>query len=448
MEGARIKLVLGTFLGLTDVDHISKWLSGRPRFTIGFVRAALRSETSSNIIFQAYLKKMTTMETTNVYARDDGTVASLVDKVKRNAFNPKSNALDKHRGALLSNACLKYCLTGQPVVPGREKELLFLEYGFAYGRVNADYLGLSDILESTECVVFEPLVAHAIFEAFFATGTLEERLQSTLEPSAMGFQFETAIPFIFPVVLFKDGQNLEEHLYFTMYKDELPDWVKGKWKIGGSAYSVFANGEGEDDVNTVAKWLRKWRDSGWGKAIGRLPPFFYPGKAFGGDVLWLAFNVDNYHPTLWIIQSKLASKFNLEKAMRVLRPELAYQENRETTKPVTPKKWITPRDEYLAEIVDIPIVTVLLAFPATVNFANPAPPPSDRVTRSGRQQTPQLLPTKHVQQFKHRRGGAKFEQDLQLIIDASNMDTFLSSDQLHFLRMLKEVAPVQVWDEE
>ena len=375
---------------------------------------------------------MTIFDIKDSAARDDGTLAALVAKASRTAFNPTLEENDKRREISLSNACLKYCLTGQPFVPGFERELLFLEFGFAYGRVwQEGYLGgLRGILDNTKCVIFEPLVVCAVYNTFFASGMLEDRLQAVFNSSAMGFQFETAIPFVFPPVLFpNDGQTLlEDHIYFSDYKNVLPEWAKGVWNIGGQAYGVFANFEDENGVNnTVAKWLKKWRDQGWGKAMGRLPPFFFPGKTFGGDVLWLAFHRETHNPMLWNIQSKLAGTFSLRKAMMTLRPELVYQENRETTKPTILDKWIEPRKQFLTEIKDIPVVTVLLAFPANVRLAVPTLTQSGRETRSGQGQTPPLLPTDFVQQVNHQRVGSKFKQDLQMIIDASNMhNSFIS----------------------
>jgi hypothetical protein len=320
-----VKKYLRVFLALNKVgkevlEHLAKWLRGRPRWTATFLETYLvrtRTELSdgtrgcfndsdSRIVegLDRYITIMTSEEkeitgTNQRYSWSAGE-ASAYAAIKRVKDLEVTKALEK--------AIFDFSVSGKPSYLEKHTKWL-IEIGVAAVSVEQsarnNFVGVLD----------EPIVIQAGINFF----NLERNLQNHLRDQEGSVQGEGLEKLMLPA--FQHRERLPNILKKQLGTDHC---FEGYLVSSRSSYGVLAL-DCKDDIPRTIEWIESAASA---QFEGLVPPFCYPDDNFGPDLMFLMWNNEYTEFRTALAQAKFSKGVNQLDALRTLVPKWLYCENR------------------------------------------------------------------------------------------------------------------------
>lgn len=301
------------------IQHISKWLRGRPRWAASFLEVYLFRK-----------KKDTFQGTHGIFSASSAKLIEALDRYlasyttdptapapRRGSHTPKKGSpykaiekavmQHKNRGVRKSvdNAVFKYAVGGNAAILTGDTNRL-IEVGVAALRV----------YESGSCAVLdEPIMAQAGINYFsLGAATLEN-----LAEQELGGQGEAFEKLMLPAIQDHLPRLLQAQQEASEYE------VLSKFRVSArSAYGVLAI-DCKTDISATIKWIE---DAASASFEGQVAPFCYPDNFMGPDLLFLMWNQGHTEFVGCLSQAKYRKDINLTGALRTIMPSLLYHENR------------------------------------------------------------------------------------------------------------------------
>ena len=309
---------LEIFLDLSSVDddvvtHVGKWLRGRPRFTATFFESFIVQD------FKAEYTKGTMGDFTGnteqfIQALDRFVAGMSLDK----ASNRRTSWVETHPTAYaaiervvdendyelrrdLENAFFKYAIEGVAVLLSSRTKVLIHTGVAALDISNSK----PDILEFA-AKIDEPLMIQAGIRFFGLQRVLERYLHESPKDGYDECFERVMLP------------GIQQKLQDLLVKQFPDDDFAGYFVSSRSSYGVLASVSGADDVAATVKWMQ---DAAGAKFEGLVPPFCYPDKHFGPDLVFLLWDMQYKKYRIVISQAKFRKESDQARAMRTLVPE-------------------------------------------------------------------------------------------------------------------------------
>ncbi|CAB9502644.1 expressed unknown protein [Seminavis robusta] len=295
------------------LEHISKWLRGRPRWTATFlevylVRARIQDYKGTRgqlppvgtLLIQALDRYL------DVYTSDD--IKNIPQSDRRKPFDPPEGtafgAIKKvvteceyEVAKWLESAIFKFVVGGKSqIIDRRQEELIVI--GVAAVSADGNYKGVLD----------EPIIIQAGINCFSLTKSVINNLISQ-ETGGQGEAFEKLL---LPAIQ-KNFHNILREQHGT-------DVVLTNKKVPHrSAYGVLARQCSHPEQ--TMQWIE---DATTARVEGQVPPFCYPDTKIGPDLMFLMWNADYSQYIFVISQVKYRKDFK-----RTMTPDLLYHEKRD-----------------------------------------------------------------------------------------------------------------------
>jgi len=323
-------------VGKDLVEHVGKWLTGRPRWAATFIETYLEKpqtrkhningdfrppEVPLIMALNRYIEICSCPNTES--PRDSWTLE------ERSAFSAVRN-MYKKEGKQWSDmhwsfrkAVFGFSLGGSPqVVQSHAAELI--EQGVASVETEPTTANSVEAqpAESTgskekgfiRCRISEPLIIQASLNYFGLDEFTAEQLAAVLDDDVVkGIKFED---FLLPAILRRfrgpAAEQLQEDSFLSEYH-----------VLGWSSYGVLAT-RCAKPTETI-DWLNRSMDA---RFEGAVTPFCFPDKLFGPDLAFFVRTIAWKDFLLGATQAKLRNKLNEAEALRTLVPELFFCKNR------------------------------------------------------------------------------------------------------------------------
>jgi len=304
------------------IDHVSKWLRGRPRWTASFLEvylvrkpddnyAASKSRTRGNFSFEGGRLMEAMDRYIDVFTRGDK--KEIAEGERRKSFDPpegtaysaiSSAKAEADYGLVktLESAIFKFAVGGQPCFVLQHYRLL-IEVGVA---------ALCTVGED-KAILDEPLMIQAGINLFSVEKAMVENMAAQ-ENGGLGEAFEKLM---LPAIQKRFPDILQEQL------NSKGGVLKNYWVSPRSSYGVLALNC--TDISSTIKWIE---DATAAKFEGQVPPFCYPDTSIGPDVIFLMWNEFYTEYIATICQANYRKKLNQLDALRTITPSLLYCENR------------------------------------------------------------------------------------------------------------------------
>jgi hypothetical protein len=379
-----VKVYLLVFLVLDEVgkevlEHIAKWLRGRPRWTATFLETYLvrtkksRSERtrgrfnkSEGMVVEGldrYISVMTTEgeDTTGTNRRHSWSAgeASAYAAIKKVKDPEVTKALEK--------AIFNFSVGGKPSYLEKDTKWL-IEIGVAAVSVEQtasdNFVGVLD----------KPIVVQAGINFF----NLETNLQGRLLAQEGGGQGEGFEKLMLPA--FQDRRRLQGILENQLGTGH---GFEGYLVSAGSSYGVLAL-DCKGDIARTIEWIESAASA---QFEGLVPPFCYADDNFGPDVMFLMWNNEYTEFRTALAQAKLRKEINQLEALRTLVPKWLYHESRSNNAKRSSKvndelweKWKIAEAKLIRD--DIPCLRLMVQYPANrTSSAEPGPIHDDNAKR-------------------------------------------------------------------
>ncbi|CAB9511448.1 expressed unknown protein [Seminavis robusta] len=335
MEAADVIEYISKFLDISSlgddlVDHVGKWLTGRPRWVATFIETYLeKPETKYPRTDGRFSKEeLPFIKALNRYIEICTEKSSTNprwswDLQDRSAYSAVRHMYDEGKGnknkmewsevhSTFQRAVFDFSLGGKvQVVDGHAAKLI--EQGIAA----VDIPSTDDSSSQYVCAkVCEPLIIQASLNLFGLNEFVTKKLVSTGSDSEKGNVFEE---FLLPSVQHRFLENIQSQFGKDFLKDHM---VPGR-----SSYGVLATKC--DKPSDTIKWTRSSLEA---RFEGAFAPFCFPDTLFGPDLTFFMRNKKNWDGFHFVVvQAKLKFELNVADALRTLVPELFFHKNRGTT---------------------------------------------------------------------------------------------------------------------
>ena len=441
LDAQDVKSYMGSFLylqgsGVEDsvIQHVSKWLRGRPRWTASFLEVYLVREkvdgyqgtrgqfSSSSALLMEALDRYLAVMTTDPKSPN-----------RRQSFSPGSysayaaimRAVTKHPNYkvhfALQRAIFRFVVGGRPT-PISEQPRMLIEVGVAAVAGGPD-----------EAVIDEPIIVQAGINFF----TLEDATTENLVAQEQGGLGEAFEKIMLPAI-----QKKLRALLQTQHKG---DNAFPEYNVScRSAYGVLAM-DCKESIESTLNWIEAATNATF---EGQVPPFCYPDDHFGPDLMFLMWNNSYSGFISAIAQAKYRRNFTQESALRTITPSLLYHQNRDSEPSVSEKlteglkdRWERLKEKVIGDdrgclrlMVQYPSKKKRAAAPGRTEDDSPKavtnPPPDNP--------PPDNPPPKPARSLRARR---KRKLGWLSTVSQENADTFFDGDALAKLKALKSPKP-------
>ena len=324
VKGVRDYLNLFLDLEVNDpaeaiVQHVSKWLRGRPRFSASFLEVYLVRSATENFKGTRGLEKYSSASGKLMQALDRYLTILTTDpksKNKEHSFTPSKrtpfgairNVIMDHPeyklGRVLETAIFKFAVGGRPVYLNKHTRML-IEIGVA--------AVVSNGKNENEAVLDEPIMIQAGIN-FFTLETAAEENLSYSEAGGQGIAFEKLM---LPAIQKRLRSLLKkQHASETDLQDF---FVSSR-----SAYGILAV-DCKDSIKSTIEWIEAATKATF---EGQVAPFCYPDDHFGPDLMFLMWNYFYTEFVTAISQAKFKLSVKQAEALRSMTPSLFYKEQR------------------------------------------------------------------------------------------------------------------------
>lgn len=298
------------------IQHVCKWLRGRPRWTASFLEAYLARKEKPESRRTRGTFSTTSAKLMEALDRYLANYTTNPDSDRRGSYNPEKgspfvairNARLKYAeydlGATLQRAVFQFAVGGNAAI-FEENEKHLVREGLAAIRVSED--GSLTVLD-------EPIMVEAGINYF----SLDQSALKNLKDQELGGHGEAFEKLILPAI----QRNFTTVLNQTHPNDE----VLPLYHVSTvSAYGVLAESCKKSIEKTIV-WLERATSNL--QFEGQVPPFCYPDDHFGPDLVFLLWDEAYKKYLVCLSQAKFRENFNQSEALRSITPSLLYQENR------------------------------------------------------------------------------------------------------------------------
>lgn len=360
-------LLLDVGVGEAVLDHIAKWLTGRPRWTATFLEEFfVRSpkpknfttkgifEDNEKLLVQAldrYIHDMTELDRRQSWTGSNGTARTAIQKAMT-TINNRETLND------LELALYHFTFGGNTHLITKSTKYL-IEIGVARLKL----AGTEDPDRNTyKVTVDEPLMVEAGIRHVGLNTLAKWGLKVRHNSNGEGDSFEE-------IAVVALRSRLKEVLG-TTFPDSNP---LAKLSVPTkSSYGVMVKsckGQGQEKIGDLLDWI----DSATSATFeGSVPPFCFPSELFGPDVVCLLRDDDDYQKIGTVLcQAKFKKQQSQTDALRSTVPEWLFYEKKDTTaramnKNVSGPKLQRWKNDLESKLVgaSIPLVHCLVEFPA------------------------------------------------------------------------------------
>ena len=307
------------------LQHVCKWLRGRPRWAANFLEAYLVREakpgsritrgkfssTSGKLIeaLDRYLANFTKDPTSD---RRGSFVPT-----KGSPFTAIHDAIREYSsinlGATLQRAVFNFAVGGKAAI-FEDHEAELIQVGLAAIAVTES---------GSRAVLDEPIMVEAGINFFTLDGSVIRNLKNQ-EQGGHGEAFEKVM---LPAIQRKLSSVLRaQHGTVEPLKSYRVSTM--------SSYGVLAV-SCKDSIEETIRWLK--RATSPFQFEGQVPPFCYPDDHFGPDLIFLLWDKTFQNYLVCLAQAKFREDFNQSSALRSITPSLLYFENRDRKKNTEPR---------------------------------------------------------------------------------------------------------------
>ena len=413
-------LILDSDVGDAVLDHIAKWLSGRPRWTATFleeffVRGSRPKHLTTNAIFMdnekilvqaldRYIHDLTKPDRRLSWTGSNDTAYTAIHRAMERGKRDMANDVE--------HALFHFTFGGNPhIIKNSSKDLI--EIGVARLKVEGTGDDDGNILDVT---IDEPLMVEAGINYVGLQRLANIAFTLRRHSGGVGDSFEE----IAVVALRKKLKDLLGETFSD--SNELAN-LHAPTK---SSYGVMAKScKGQSSEKIIG--LLDWIDSATSATFeGTVPPFCFPTEMLGPDVVCLLRD-DGYRNIGTVLcQAKFSSVQSQPEALRTVVPEWLFYENRDKEERGINKKfggeelqrWNNLKSKLVGD--DIPLVRCLIEYPVNAT----------RSSQSGRIHRNSIEPCADSKICNEKL-------DWLLTIAGQNADTFFDREVLSMLNLIK-----------
>uniref|UniRef100_A0A7S2XMP4 Uncharacterized protein n=1 Tax=Attheya septentrionalis TaxID=420275 RepID=A0A7S2XMP4_9STRA len=435
------------------VNHVAKWLRGRPRWTATFLETFLVRkakgmaesvtppgcflDTEKPIIasLNRYIEVVTESESQEPSKRRHSwslgkrSAYSAMERLFQKASAEWSEAQREMR-----KATFDFTLSGRPSLVTAQAAKL-IEYGVASVATPDSDLVTDLVLGNID----EPLIVQASINFFGLQKSLSEILASSTSASEQGYRFEQ---FVLPSIQARFSTVMVSQLKENVDAlEKLKGYTVPKW----SSYGVLALKC--DKSSATMGWIDRAMAS---RFEGLVEPFCYPDTLFGPDVVFLMRSPDYKDFRFVASQAKFKNSVNQAEALRTLVPKLFYHQSRKAN-PVYSLKdeeletWLKLEKKlFWMEIDESPVV----GFHSTRSRSAKAKAPTKKRKREMVRfvvQYPSVMTSSAkpgpvaFSEYKTCESGCNCKMhDLLVTIDVNNANDLLGKDSAAILKLVKK----------
>ena len=329
-------------VGSDLIEHVAKWLCGRPRWAATFVETFLQQKSRregyaassgkftehERPIIQAidrYVERVTTDANQSdrrlSWTLGESSAYAAVSKLYTRRLDNNNQWLVISQ---LKDASFKFALSGSAMTV-RDTTARLIEYGIASvvtrigkGDEPSDYV---------DCRIDEPLIVQSCINFFGIDKLLEVEMALKRGESEKGNGFEH---FLLPAIQGNFSKVMIEQL-----KVDIGDF--GDYSVPKlSSYGVLAREC--SGIDETLNWLSNSMDA---RFEGIVEPFCFPDESIGPDLMFFLRNLV-YEMRLCVVQGKFKYKVkNQVGALRTIEPKQFYQESRKLGRNSSPASVMT-----------------------------------------------------------------------------------------------------------